>query len=140
MQLQNGSKNDEKYKRISQEREHILSKAQKSLSTIFYCNLDDTFKHERTIRTLQRGAKLELDQHHDEILAKSGFHIVGKIPKNIEKEINQLFLERRSYKATILSILGRDGFEYQTSTIMENGQEKVVKHLGIEILIEFPII
>lgn len=140
MQLQNGLKNDEKNKRISQERELILSKANNSLSSVFCCNLDHTFKHERTIRTLQRGAKLELALHHDEILVKSGFHIVGKIPKDVEKDIKQLFLENRSYKATILSILGRDGFEFQTTSIVENGQEKVIKHLGIEILIEFPII
>ncbi|RIJ64273.1 hypothetical protein [Rummeliibacillus sp. POC4] len=71
---------------------------------------------------------------------KSGFHIVGSIPENAAKEINQLMSERRSYNAIILSILGRDGTDFQTSTIIENGQEKTIKHLGIEILIEFPMI
>jgi hypothetical protein len=140
MQLQNSLKIEEKYKRIAKDREQILSKANKNLSTVFCLILDHTFKNERIIRTLQRGTKLELNKHHNEIEVKSGFHIVGTIPLDAVKEINQLILERRSYNAIILSILGRDGTNFQTSTVIENGQEKIIKHLGIEILIEFPMI
>lgn len=135
----NVSRNEEKKKRLSEEREFILSKANNRLSTVFYFNLDETYKHERTIRTLQRGANLELAKHHDEIVVKSGLHIIGKIPEDVIQEVTQLFSERRSYQVTILSILGRDGIDFQTTSTIDGNQEKIVKHLGVEILIEFPM-
>lgn len=131
--------NEEKKARIAKERELVLSKAQNSLSTIFYFNLEETYKHERPIRTLQRGAKLELDNRRDEIIVKYGLHIIGKIPKDFIQEISESLMRSHSYQVTVLNILGRDGMDYQTTTVIDNNEEKILKHLGVEILIEFPM-
>lgn len=138
--LTNDSRNQEKNKKVTEERALILLQAEKRLSTVFYFNLEDTFKHERTIRTLQRGAELELGMQRDELIVKSSFHMIGKIPSNVQPEITKLLKEKRRYHVTVLNILGRDGTNYESTTIIEGNQEKIVKHLGVEILIEFPII